>query len=272
MCRRRAEIKRVEHVQFLGFQPCGTPTLLVATAVSPFLKFGVVSLISNKRDLQVHCFIPPQKKLELVKSWKSMFLSQTDDLLTVNGGVSVDELQMWILWGLCRLRASGAYRCLAPPTRKLRAMLRGLPVIWTSCNQDAFLLQTLLGGWCSMVYCYLYWCPKVSDFLHVCCIWHLNAYIIAIGLQVMVMGASARGMKIPTFTHRWNKDGLLKKGLRAIHSKGMSLFPKSLEWWCFQLLIVWSLEVTRRLNPSICALICIVQAVSELQSSSLPRA
>lgn len=37
MCRRRAEIKRVEHVQFLGFQPCGIDTLLVATAVSPFL-------------------------------------------------------------------------------------------------------------------------------------------------------------------------------------------------------------------------------------------
>ena len=145
MCRRRAEIKRVEHVQFLGFQPCGTPHTAGCNCSESFPEIRSCKFDLKQKGSTSPLFIPPRKKLELVKSWKIHVFSFSN---------------RWpfgqSMGGLCRLRASGAYRLLGTTDKKLRAMLRGLPVIWTSCNQDAFMLQTLLGGWCIMVYCYIY--------------------------------------------------------------------------------------------------------------------
>lgn len=111
-------------------------------------------------------------------------------------------------WDSCRLRASGAYRCLAALlTRKIRAMLRGLPVIFDMNKTQSRCLYATYWEvgvlWCIATSK----CPKVSVFLQVCCIWLLPT----LDLQVMVMGDSSLGMEIPNFHPSVEQRGIAKK-------------------------------------------------------------
>ena len=160
--------------------------------------------------LQVHLY-SPKKELQLVKGHENPCVSPFKKMICWHStGVSVDELQM-CLRGPFRLRASGAYRCLASPTLA-KGDAKGFTGDMDKMPSRCLYATDSTGR---LLYCGVYfpcWCPKVSKFLHVCCIWLQPTWISRLwSHEVFTWDENPN---LHPLTNQWFREGCLETALR----------------------------------------------------------